>query len=188
MRTFTWGSLHPGDAPMLANSSGIEVDFDALSVTPHCRDRTRPAPKLRSYTVTHSEGAGSIDDSSSTGHSSVGKEEGHGHKVAAVSVIALAYAAAFRAARRRGRASLALIRRLTSQREDSGVRAGLISMTGFSAWAAMRGSVAAGWTTADVPTVRYTSQCSAAATLRSQGMWGSISPNHTMSGRMGAPQ
>ena len=66
----------------------------------------------------------------------------------------------------------------------SSVSTGFTSTTAAPAPSATNGRDAAGCTMPEVPTTRHRSQSSSAANARSQGSAGSISPNHTIPGRI----
>src|SRR5207237_8936633 len=68
------------------------------------------------------------------------------------------------------------------------VGSGLTSITTAPAPRATNGSCAAGCTSPDVPTTSIASQRVLHSHAAAVASWGSISPNHTTSGRTGAPQ
>jgi hypothetical protein len=63
----------------------------------------------------------------------------------------------------------------------------LISTIAAPWWRAYAGSIAAGYTSAAVPTTRSMSQSRAACSARASASSGSVSSNHTTSGRRKAP-
>ena len=75
-----------------------------------------------------------------------------------------------------------------SQWDDSAVLSGLISTTRAPCSRAINGKLAAGWTSADVPTTKKSWAFAAATDACCSISAGNVSPNQTTAGRNNAPQ